>query len=184
MEFLILGLILFCGIHLFPTLTRQRQVLVTKLGDNFYKGLFSIISLAGIVLMVIGYKSVESSLLYVPPVWGRKITIVLMLVSLVLFAAANMPGNVKRFTRHPMLWGLVTWAVAHLLANGDLAGVVFFASLGIFGLLAMLSANLRGAVKQSKKLPLTKDLLIIVAGTVVYVIIILLHPYLFGVDIF
>ena len=181
MTFLITGLVLFCGIHLFATAVNLRQALLSRIGENGYKGLFSLISLVGIVFVVIGFQRIELSPVFNPPPWGRTATAIFMLPSLILFAAANMPGNFKRFTRHPMLWGLVLWAIGHLLANGDKASLVLFGGLAVYGLLAMLSANFRGATKQSDKFPFAKDMMIIVAGTVVYVVLVFVHPYLFGV---
>jgi uncharacterized membrane protein len=183
MIYLLIGVALFCGVHLFPAAVALRQRLILKIGENPYKGLFSILALTGIILVVIGYQRVELSHVYDPPVWGRTVTAILMLFSLILFAAANMPGNIKRFTRHPMLWGLVLWAVGHLLANGDKASVILFGSFAVFALIAMLSANIRGATKQTVKLPVQKDIMIIVSGVVVYVVLIFAHPYLFGVSV-
>jgi uncharacterized membrane protein len=148
-----------------------------------YKAIFSIITVTGIVLIVMGYPQVEYNLVFSPPEWGRAVTASLMLISLVFFAAANMPGNLKRFTRHPMLWGLVIWAIAHLFSNGDRAAVVLFVSLGLFALVAMLSANLRGAKKQKQKVPYTKDIMAIFAGIIAYMILVFVHPYLFGVAV-
>ena len=183
MTYLIIGVVLFCGVHLFPAIITMRQTLISRFGENAYKGLFSLIALTGIVFMVIGYSRAELIQVFNPPVWERNVTVILMLLSLILFAAANMPGNIKRVTRHPMLWGLVLWAVGHLLANGDKASLILFAGLGVFGLLAMLSANLRGATKQTHKVPLQKDIMIIVAGVVAYVVLAFAHPYLFGVAV-
>jgi len=183
MTYLIIGVALFCGMHLFPAAAGLRQSLIARIGENPYKGLFSAIALAGIVLMVMGYSNAELIQVFSPPAWGRTATAILMLLSLILFAAANMPGNIKRITRHPMLWGLVLWAVGHLLSNGDRASLILFGGLGVFGLLAMLSANLRGATKQIHKVPYMKDIMIIVAGIVVYIVLIFAHPYLSGVAI-
>ena len=177
MGYLLAGLGLFTGIHLvFPALQPLRASMKNRLGDNGYKGLFSILALAGIVLMVVGYRQAEFSHVYTPPTWGRTLTGILMAFSLILFAAANMPGNIKRFTRHPMLWGLVLWSMGHLAVKGDVAAIILFGGLGAFALLAMMSANIRGAKKQSHTLPLRKDMMIIVAGLVVYVGIRFIHP--------
>ena len=183
MTLLIIGLALFCGIHLLPTITQLRLSLITRLGENGYKGLFSLVALSGIVLMVMGFRQVEPVQVYESPIWARTTTAIFMLLSLILFAAANMPGNIKRFTRHPMLWGLVFWAVGHLLSNGDLASLILFGGFAAYGVLAMLSANLRGASKQTEKVPLTKDIMVITGGIVVFVVLVLLHPYLFGVTV-
>ena len=183
MTYLIIGVALFCGIHLLPAATGLRRSLIAGIGENPYKGLFSVIALAGIVLMVVGYSRAELAQAFNPPIWGRTATAVFMLVSLILFAAANMPGNIKRITRHPMLWGLVLWAIGHVLSNGDRASLILFAGLGVFGLLAMLSANLRGAIRQTNKVSYVKDIMIIVAGTIAYVALVFAHPYFAGVAV-
>lgn len=185
MNYLILGLILFAGVHLLlPSWPSLRAGLIKRLGENGYKGLFSLLAISGIVLMVVGYSRVAFLQVYTPPPWGRHVTLILMAVSLILFAAANMPGNIKRIIRHPMLWGLVLWAVGHLLANGDKASLLLFGGLGVYGLLAMMSATLRGAQKQTYAVPVKKDAIIIAAGLVVYVALVIVHPYLFGVAVY
>lgn len=183
MTYLYLGVIIFTGMHLFPAAAGVRQTLISRIGEKSYMGIFSLIVLGSTILMGVGYSQARFINLYNPPVWGRSMTAALMLLSLILFAAANMPGNIKRLTRHPMLWGLVLWSMGHLCANGDKASVVLFGGLGLFGLIAMLSANLRGAVKQQDKVPLTKDLMVIVAGIIAYGVFVFAHPYLFGVSV-
>ena len=181
MTYLILGIILFCGVHLFPSAVSARLTLISILGENGYKGIFSLIAIGGVILMVVGYSNIEYTQIYIPPAWGRLATLVLMFVSIWLFAAANMSTNIKRLTRHPMLWGLVIWSFAHLLVNGDLASLILFAGLGCFGLLAMISANLRGAKKQIQKVPLVKEVMLIVAAVVGYGVLVVSHQYLSGV---
>lgn len=184
MFYLVTGLILFAGIHLLPTSVTLRNSLIARLGENGYKGLFSLLSLAGIVLIVLGFSHASKVTLYQLPPALHLVTIVLMAFSMILFAAANMPTNIKRITRHPMLWGLVLWAIAHLLVNGDRAGVVLFGGMAIYGLLGMVSANQRGARKQEYKVPLPKEAITVIAGLVVYGVIIALHRTLFGVAVF
>lgn len=183
MTYLITGLLLFAGIHLLPTGVALRQRLILRLGENAYKGLFSLIALAGIVLMVMGYSNTGKIAVYQPLSELRPLTFVLMAIAMVLFAAANMPTNIKRFTRHPMLWGLVLWSIAHLLANGDKAALLLFGGLGVYGLLGMLSGNRRGALKQQHKVPLVKETMTVAAGLVVYVVFIAMHQRLFGVAV-
>lgn len=181
MALLVAGLVLFIGIHLVPSVPALRAGLVARFGENPYKGIYSVIALAGLVLIIIGKGAAEFEPLYAPPLWGRHVAMILMPVSLILFPAANMPTNIKRFTRHPMLWGLTLWSVAHLLANGDLASVLLFGGLGAFGLFAMWSANRRGAQKSTTVLPIAKDVMVVVAGLVAWAVLLFLHPYLFGV---
>jgi uncharacterized membrane protein len=184
MNLLILGLVLFIGVHLLPSFVSLRRAAVDRLGPGAYKGLFSLLSLTGLVLMVIGKYLADFQPLWQPPAWGRNAALVLLLPVFVLLAAANMPSNIKRYTRHPMLWGVTLWSVGHLLSNGDRASLLLFGSLGVYALFGMLSANLRGAVKQVKVYPLVKDGVTVAAGLVVYAVLLLLHPYLFGVAVF
>ena len=79
-----------------------------------------------------------------PPEWGRQAAIWLMPFALILLAAAFIPANLTRFTAHPMLWAIALWALAHLLANGDLAGLLLFGGLGLYALY-MLCGRKAGA---------------------------------------
>ena len=92
MYYLILGLILFAGLHLLlPSWISFRGTLIKRLGENGYKGMFSLLAISGIVLMVVGYSRVAFLQVYTPPQWGQHVTLILMAVSLICFAAANMP---------------------------------------------------------------------------------------------
>lgn len=183
MTLLIIGLIIFIGIHLLPAIPSLKQSLESRLSANGYKGTFSVIALIGLVLIIIGKMNAEFVHLYAPINGAKHLAMTLMLIAFILLPAAHMKGNIKRFTRHPMLWGIVCWSIAHLSANGDLASVILFGSLGVYSLAAMVSANARGAQKQTEKLPLKKDLIVVAAGVTTFVIVLLLHPYLFGYTI-
>ncbi len=183
MNFLIAGMVLFFTVHLIPSLVGIRSMLVTRLGETKYQALFAIVAMTGLILIIYGKSQAGVQSIWLPPDWGTKAAPVLMVLSLILLAAANMKSNIKRFTRHPMLWGVALWSAAHLLANGDLASIFLFGSFGVYALFDMFSANLRGAKKQQTKYPLAKDAIVIVAGIVAYGIFIFLHPYLFGVAV-
>ncbi|NND01072.1 MAG: NnrU family protein, partial [Gammaproteobacteria bacterium] len=118
-----------------------------------------------------------------PQSWGADAALILMALASILLVSAYLPSNVKRFTRHPMLWAVTLWALAHLLANGDLASILMFAALGLFSLFDMASANRRGASKQGESKSLTNDLLVLIAGIVVFALLWYLHPLLFGVGV-
>lgn len=184
MIYLVLGIILFFVMHLVPSVPALRARLIALLGENGYKAVYSLVSLAGLVLMVYGFSQSPVEPLYVPPAWGRNVVFILMAVSFVLFAAADMKSNVKRFTRHPMLWGIALWSGVHLAVNGNLAEVLLFGAFFVYAFVAMVSANLRGATLQQEKYPIKKDLMAIVGGIVVYVIFVKwLHPLLIGVAV-
>jgi uncharacterized membrane protein len=181
MFLLVLGLALFIGIHAAPSLPGLRQSLVNRWGEGPYKAVFSLIAAAGFVLIVIGKGRAEMVPLWQPPNWGRTAALWLMPLAFVLLAGAYMPGNVKRYTRHPMLWGVTLWAALHLLANGDLASLLLFGGFGAYALFAMWSQNQRGAKLSEKTYPMRSDALVIVTGVIAYAVFLYLHSYLFGV---
>jgi len=183
MLLLVLGIIIFCAIHLFPNLVALRQRLMTLSGKGGYKGIFSVISLLGLILIVVGKSRAEFQPVWEPLVWGKKVAMAMMLPSFILLASADMPSNIKRFTRHPMLWGVTLWAAAHLMANGDLASLILFGSLGVFALAAIFLANLRGITRQQTKRPYIKDAIAIMAGCVAYGAFLFLHRYIIGVPL-
>ncbi|GAB1258669.1 NnrU family protein [Aurantivibrio plasticivorans] len=180
MELLIAGLVIFFAIHLVPTIAGFRTTLIAKLSAKGYKGLFAAVALIGLVLIVIGKGQAPFEVLYNPPAWGRHLTMLLVLIAFILFPAAHMKTNIKRVTRHPMLWGIAAWSVGHLLANGDKASVLLFGSFLVYSFFSMFSSTMRGAKKQTTKWPVKKDIVVFVAGLTVYIVFLFLHPYLFG----
>jgi len=181
MYILISGIIIFFGMHLVPDLVGVRRKLISGLGETIYQGLFAVISLFGFMLIIFGKSKAGFQPIYELPIWIMHVSAVLMLISFIFFASVYMKSNIKRFTPHPMLWGVTFWSCAHLLSNGDLASILLFGSFGIYSLYDMRSANQRGATKQKIKYKLTKDVVTIVVGLVGFSIFMYLHRYLFGV---
>jgi uncharacterized membrane protein len=171
-------------VHSLPNLGRPlRTAIVEKVGEDPFKGLFSLGILASILLMVFGWRSAAVSPVYVPP--GATVLIAdgLMLFALLLFLASGMPTNLKRLIRHPQLAGVALWAVAHLLANGDGRSLVLFGGLGSWAIVAMLAINQRdGAWEKPEPLPATAELKPIVAAVVVYAVLFYVHPWIAGVS--
>ena len=128
MLILIAGLALFLGAHSARIVAEEaRQRFIAARGENAWKGLYSIVSLVGIVLIVIGYRAAPEIILWVPPAGLRHVTLLLTAIAFVLLAAAYVPGNrLRTAVGHPMVLGVKVWAFAHLLANGTLASVVLF----------------------------------------------------------
>ncbi len=180
MTLLVIGLIIFISIHMLPSFVGLRTNLVERLGEVPYKGLFSLISLAGIIIIVMGKSRAEFQAIWDPPPFTRHLAMTMMLLALIMFVAADIKSNVKRYIRHPMLWGVIIWSSAHLLANGDLASIVLFGGALFFALTNMFSAKSRSATKQEIKFPISKDLIMLGVTTVAYVGILFLHPHLFG----
>ena len=143
MTYLIAGLIIFFGVHSLPMRPALRGRMRERLGDLGYKAAFALVSLLGLVLIVYGYgmaRAAGSPILYSPPLWMSHITILLMAPVFVLLVAAYAPtGTVKARSKHPMILAVKIWALAHLLANGDLASVVLFGSFLAWGVVDRIS---------------------------------------------
>jgi uncharacterized membrane protein len=182
MQLLIIGMTVFVAIHLIPSAPNLRASLLGKLGENGYKGIYSLLALAGLGMIIYGKAIASYDPVWYPPAWSRHLVWAMMLPALILIVAANVPGNVKRLTPHPMMWAVSIWAIAHLMANGDKASIILFAPLLAFAAIHIVSANSRGAQVQSEKLPLAADLKVVIIGIVVYVALLFAHPYLFKVS--
>jgi uncharacterized membrane protein len=179
MTILIAGLVLFLGIHLVPALPPLRGAAAAKWGENRYKGMFSLVSALGLVLIVAGYALSDDRTRFAPVPAARAVAPYAMVVSFILFAAANMRGHLRHAIRHPMLLGLLIWSTVHLLANGDRTGTVLFGAFALYAVVDLVSATARGAVKSFE--PTAKyDVMAVVGGTVVALIVMTLHRVLFG----
>ena len=128
MTLLIAGIVVFLGLHLLPTLPGLREKLVSRFGENGYKALFSLVSVAAFVLLVYGFAKAPVIQVWSPPAWTHWVAIVLMLPALILLVAAYVPGRIKARLKHPFLVAIKTGALAHLIANGDLASIILFGS--------------------------------------------------------
>lgn len=182
MAILIIGIVLFFSIHIVSS-TPLKAILQAKLTEQGYKGGFALLALLGLVLIGVGHATANYQ-----HVWNgfwqlRSVTLPVMWLCFILLPAANMKGNIKRLTRHPMLWGVWLWASAHLLVNGDLASMLTFGSFWCYSLYAMVSQNMRGALKQTHKVPFKNDLIAFAAGTLVFILVIFLHGLFFGVPL-
>jgi len=147
MIYLILGLIIFLGAHsvrIFAEDWRTRAI--ARVGQNPWKGVYSLISIAGFVLLVWGYGQARQAggVLYDPPLFMRHITSLLTLISFVLLAAAKVPGNhIKAAVGHPMVAGVKLWAFAHLLSNGSLADIILFGAFLVWAIVDFIVARKR-----------------------------------------
>ena len=187
---LLLGLLLFIGMHCLQVLAPDwRQQQRARWGEWGYKGLYSLVSGIGLVLIVIGYGQARSEPvpLWTPPRGLVHASFLLMWVAMVLLVAAYVPRNAVR-TRlgHPMTLGVKTWALAHLLANGMLADLMLFGTFLIWSVLVFRSARRRPAAGPvaSSRLPAT--LLVLVLGSAVWALFLWggLHARWIGVDPF
>ena len=185
MTLLVYGLALFVVLHLIPSVPPLRAGLVARMGERPYRGVFSLIALASLVMVVGGFAVAPYEPVYAPPVWGRHAALALVPLALVLFAAANMPTHIRARVRHPMLLGLLLWALAHLAANGDLRSVTLFGTFAGFAVLAAVSAVARGKQLATDKAPrLAMDGAALVVGLVAAGVFAYFHAALFGMPAF
>ncbi|WP_045835419.1 NnrU family protein [Hyphomicrobium sp. 99] len=190
MMVLIVGLILFLGVHLLPTQPELRDGLKERIGVVPYRVLFSVLSLAGLAVIVLGYHKLQlhpgkNPILWDPPVWTRHIAVALMLPAIILLVASLIPSRIRTATRHPMLIAIKIWALAHLLANGDLGALLLFGSFLAFAVFDRISVKKRGASGPfGAKAPSSalNDVLVVALGLALYAWILLIgHQWLIGV---
>lgn len=147
MAWLILGLVLFLGAHSVRIVADGwRTAMRGRLGEPAWKGLYSLVSIAGFGLIVWGFGQARLApqVLWVPPLFMRHIAALLVLIAFVFLAAAYVPRNaIKARLHHPMVLGVKTWALAHLLANGKLADVLLFGAFLLWAVLDFRSARQR-----------------------------------------
>ena len=134
MAYLILGLILWIGSHLFKRLMPEARARMGNAG----KGLVTGLSFAALGLMIWGYRSAEFIDVWTPPSWTVHLNNLLMLVAVFFLALSHSKGRLRARFRHPMLGSVKIWAVAHLLVNGDLASVVLFGGLGLWAVMQIV----------------------------------------------
>jgi uncharacterized membrane protein len=180
---LILGLLIFFGVHFVPAAPPVHDAFVRRLGGNGWKGVMSVIAIVGFVMIVLGWQRAPFVPVYTSPEWGHWVPRILMLPGLMLLAAAYIPSNVKRYTRHPMLWATVIWAIAHLFANGDMRSLLLFGSFLLWSLFDMWSANRRGAKLRNQPISLGYEFAVMAAGIVAYLLLARFHGALFGVPV-
>ena len=181
MSLLVAGLLLFLVVHLIPSAPRLRAALVERLGTKPYRGVFSAVVLLSLVAVVWGFSRAPFEEVYAPPAWGHQASMVLVPIALVLFAAANMPTRIRALVRHPMLLGLLLWAFAHLLSNGEVRSVVLFGGFALFAVVEIVSAVARGKGPPTEPTPrIARDIATVVGGFIVAGLLAGFHGTLFG----
>jgi uncharacterized membrane protein len=191
MSILIIGLIIFLGLHSTRIFAEEwRGNVIAQRGAGAWKGLYSVVSVISFVLIVWGYGMARQQpvVIWVPPVATRHIAALLMLFAMIMLMAAYVPGNtIKAKLGHPMVLSVKTWALAHLLANGNLADVLLFGSFLSWAVLCFIAARKRDRVAGTvyaagKTMP---TVITVVIGLVAYgVFAMVLHKWLIGVPVF
>lgn len=189
MTYLIIGLVLFLGLHSVRIVGedwRARQLQAR--GEAVYKGVYSVFSLLGLVLIVYGFGVARETpvVLWTVPVALRHVAALLVLLAFVLLAAAYVPGNaIKARVHHPMVLGVKTWALAHLLTTGRLETTVLFGAFLLWTVLDFSAARKRDRLAGTATVvPASKAATVLTVGLgagAYAVFAVLLHGLLIGI---
>ena len=189
MAILVLGLVIFLGLHSTRIVSESgRERAIARLGAGPWKGIYSLISAIGFVLIVWGFARAryDAPQLWTLPAGARHITMLLMLVALILFASFLFKrSHIAVLTHHPMLWSVLLWSAGHLFANGSAADLLLFGAFFVWSAADLVSAYARdrrnGVVYPEPQVAATAGAIIV--GLVVYALLIGgLHLWLFGVS--
>jgi uncharacterized membrane protein len=186
---MILGLMLFFGVH---TLTTQRDLrarFIAWMGEGGYKIFYSLASVAGLALIAWGFGAYRATGwidVWNPPKAFKHITVALMLPAVILVVASYLRGRIYTTLKHPMLTGIKLWAAAHLLANGDLGSIILFGSFLAWAVFDRISLKHRPDAG-APPIPVGgpgNDLIAIAVGVVAYLALAFaFHPVVIGVPV-
>ena len=186
---MILGLILFLGVHTLTTQRKLRAQAITSMGEGGYKIGYALASLAGLALIVWGFAQYRATgwiNVWNPPTVLKHITVALMLPAVIMVVASYIRGRIYTTLKHPMLAGIKLWAAAHLLANGDLGSIILFGSFLAWAVYDRISLKHRSDAG-APPIPVGgpgNDLIAIAVGLVAYLALAFaFHPVVIGVPV-
>lgn len=188
---MILGLVLFLGVHTLTTQRDARAAVIARLGGEArYKLVYSLAAAIGLALIVWGfarYRATGWIDVWYPPLALRHLVLLLMLPAVILVVAAYLRGRIYTALKHPMLAGIKLWALAHLLANGDLGSIILFGSFLAWAVFDRISLK-RRSDSGAPPIPvggIGNDVIAVVIGVIVYAALAFaFHPVVIGVPVF
>lgn len=183
MTVLLLGMVLFIAVHLFPTQVQTRQALIDKLGRVPYLALFSTISLIGFVLIINGFGMASKEQLWQPLTFARPLVHAIMPLVFILLISAYLNTYIRAKLKHPMLIATCLWALVHLLANGDIASSVLFGGFFLYAVTDIFLAKSRDSIVPKGEPKAMFDAIAVVVGLIVYGLVLRGHQTLFGVPV-
>lgn len=171
MTLLIAGLALWIAAHVFKRVAPAKRAAMGNAGRGMVTGMVVV----SLILMVVGYRTTDPVLLYALPGFVFHLNNLLMLIAVYLFAVSGARTRLAQHVRHPMLTGMATWGVAHLLVNGDLADVILFGTLTIWAFATQVVINRSEAWTPPPAAPRAKEIRVVVISLVVYAVIGAVH---------
>ncbi|MFG1285874.1 NnrU family protein [Xanthobacter versatilis] len=187
MVMMLFGLLVFLGIHVVGSLRGLRAKLIARVGEAAYKGFFSLLAISGLLLTAYGFalwRANGAPDLWDPPLGMTHLTKLLMVFACIALVASKVPSHIKAWLKHPMLVGVKIWALAHLLANGDVASIVLFGSVLAWAVYDRTAVKRRGDPLPVAPNNYAGDALVVGGGLVLYAALAyLFHPYVIGVPV-
>jgi uncharacterized membrane protein len=181
---LVTGIIVWSVVHLYPAIaSAARDGLVARMGRNAYRGIFSLLIVASLAMIVLGWKSTVPTMLYSPPLSPGMAVAGLVFVAFVLFFASQVATNIRRLLRHPQLSGVLLWAAAHLLSNGDSRSLALFGGLGLWAIVEVALCSRRdGAWTRPAPARILFDGITVIIAAIAFAVVLYFHRWLFGVS--
>ena len=173
------GVIIFFGVHLIPFFSDLKRFLQDKLGSNPYKGVFSLVSLAGLLMIIFGFES-STTYLYTANSNAYLYSKYVMFFSLTFLVASSLPSYIKKITRHPMSLGIAVWSLLHLAVNPDTSSVVLFGSFLAYSAVSVLFSELKDTEKKANDAKIVFDFFSVVLGIFLTFLSHKYHQYLSG----
>ncbi len=185
MLMLVIGVALFALLHLSPALAPGiKASAITRLGAGAYRGLFSLLIAASVALIILGWRTAQPELLYLPPAGLKHPAMTLVVLAFFLMVISGRPSRLRQWVRHPQLTGVIVWAVAHLLLNGDNRSLVLFGGLGLWAAIEIVAINRReGSWERSAIPPWSAEIVNLLITFAVVALVIILHPYFSGMPV-
>jgi uncharacterized membrane protein len=183
---LYVGILLFGGLHLWSIFCpAMRNRLYQRFGEQAYKGVYSLVSVLGLLFIGLGYALTNDLgfYLYQPSAGAMHITMLLVLVGFVLIASNGGKGYIRKWVKHPFSIGICLWAIGHLISNGETAVVLIFGMFLVISIFDIAFAVSRGKLPNHKP-EIKRDVIAVVAGLAAYaVMLFLFHPYVLGIKV-
>lgn len=182
MILLAFGVVLTSALHLIAAIPPLKLKLKEAIGARAYGPVYGLATLAGLAVVVLGWRMAADVPVYDPPSWGRYANFLLTLIGFVCLGIFLFRGSLRQRLRFPMAWAVIFWASGHLLANGDLAGIILFGGFLIYALLHMIAGTAYG-VRPPPEVRSGHNLLAVIGGIALYALMAQLHGVLIGVPV-
>ena len=185
MTILILGILLFAGVHFIPSLAPGvKRAWLAKMGEGGYKGIFSLLLLGSFALMIVGWRSTTPTVVYMPPAALHVPALLLVALGFLIMGTSNRKSRVRSFIRHPQLTGVAMWGVAHLLLNGENRSIVLFGALTLWAVAEIFAINRREGVWIKEEPPgWGTEFVTLIVGLVVIGVVVAIHPWISGMPV-